>query len=795
MNLNKKDTNLDLMNIDNTFSNENELREEVIRYLNFWPYFVASVVIFLIMAFTYLRYAVYQYETNAIIEIIDEAQDSEMALPTSMTVFNRSMINLENETNILKSFSLHSEVVSQLNSNIRYFTQGNIKTRQDHPDEWFDDYEIKFKFPDNAPEFGKYEIEFVNEKGMKISQYGNNDDFVFSFDDLNTSNINHDLPFDLKINNIRNFSKRILEIGDISSMANYYRARFETVPMGNESDQLLLKIKHQNIKIANEYLNSLLNAFDLDGIKDRQLEYKRTIEFVDNRAKILEKELEVIELKKQDFKKLNNLSDIKVDADNNITQLNAYNKELFDAESQKSLASFLLSSIKENRYDYLPLNIGFENFDLNVIISEFNKIITDRNKFISDAGPNNFFAKSLDSQLDEISKNISNSLKNYLNSLEIQIEILKGKENEFEKVYGNVPENEKILRSIEREQSVKESLFLLMLQKREEAAINFAVVKPTIKVIDYAIANTKPINPNKNFIYFSALFSGLLVPYIFLYARFIFDNKIHNQDQLKKCLYDEISILGQIPFIKDDKELTGAPETRSMLSESVRIIISNLKFKLASLNRKSKSIIVTSSIKGEGKTLISFNIANLLSNSNKVILIGADLRNPQIHKIINKPKEGQGVSDLIYKNDIDNFKDYAIKFGNFDVVLSGTIPPNPTELLSSEIFKKLVNHLKSFYDYIIIDTAPCLLVSDTFEISKFIDSTIYVFRANYTDKKLTDFINDNSSQKKLTNLSVVMNGVGNSASYGYKYAYQYGYQYGYKYGYEYGYKYGYQNQD
>ena len=223
------------------------------------------------------------------------------------------------------------------------------------------------------------------------------------------------------------------------------------------------------------------------------------------------------------------------------------------------------------------------------------------------------------------------------------------------------------------------------------------------------------------------------------------------------------------------------------------MIVANLNFMLFNSDSKLKNnrILVTSSIKGEGKTLVSINFASSLSAKYpKVILLGCDLRNPQLHKFLGLEKSKKGISDIIYRNDL-NWKDLIIKNNKLDILLSGTIPPNPTELLSSDKFKSFIDDISKIYDYIVIDSAPCLLVSDTFEISKLVDNSIYLVRANHTSKDVIPFINETFQQKKLSNINVVFNSVGNSSVYGYKYGYQYGYKYGYKYGYNYGYGYGY----
>ena len=284
---------------------------------------------------------------------------------------------------------------------------------------------------------------------------------------------------------------------------------------------------------------------------------------------------------------------------------------------------------------------------------------------------------------------------------------------------------------------------------------------------------------------------------MFLWLWFFLDNKVHSKEQLEKLINPEIPIIGEIPFINDFDTSQKDFMNRSVISESIRMLISNLRFTTFKdmKSEKGHTIIFTSSIKGEGKTLASvstaMSLANDMSKDKKVVLIGTDLRNPQVHKNFGVEKTQIGLSDLIYKNDYKNFKNYISRFDNLDVLFSGSIPPNPTAMLSSKTFENLIAILKDDYDYIIIDSAPCLLVSDTLQFINFADSVVYLFRSNFTDSKITNYINEIFTEKQIKNLNIVMNAVGNSSAYGYKYGYQYGYKYGYKYSYNYGYGYGY----
>ena len=329
---------------------------------------------------------------------------NQMTLPTALTVFNRSMINLENEINIVNSYSL--QVVSELQSNILFYTVGNIKTSQRYPNDWFEDYEITYKINnEEIVEFSKFEILFEEDK-MIINEYDKSLNLIEIFEFTGTSTLvrEHTLPFDLIINKITDFSQRNLVFTTIPESVKRFRSNFEAAAIGTDSDQLSLKLTHENIKIANDYLTGLMRSFDNDGIVDRQLEYKRTIEFVDKRAKILRDELDVIEKRKEEFKSQNSLSDLKSDADINIKEQFSYNNELFDVESQITLATYLKENLSNIEFDYLPINIGLKDFDINSIISNYNQLVSDRSKYLSEVGPNNYFIKSIEKQIESLRK-------------------------------------------------------------------------------------------------------------------------------------------------------------------------------------------------------------------------------------------------------------------------------------------------------------------------------------------------------------------------------------------------------
>ena len=346
--------------------------------------------------------------------------------------------------------------------------------------------------------------------------------------------------------------------------------------------------------------------------------------------------------------------------------------------------------------------------------------------------------------------------------------------------------------AFERKFLIAENLYLFLLQKREEASISYEATLPDTRVINYAYTDPIAVAPKKSTILLVAAMLGLLLPFGLLYVLKITDSKIHTREDLEKN-FENLDILGEVPYIEDMSLLMTA---RGGFAESARTIRSNISYKLPD-NGDCKIILPTSSIKGEGKTLNAFNMASsYVLSGKKVLLIGADLRNPQIHNILGLTRKSnhKGLSSLLVNSALDP-KEHIFKIKEsteptLDILYSGPIPPNPAELLGSKAFTDLLDLLKNDYDYIFIDSAPLLLVSDSIPLIKYADLVLYTTRADYTDKKIAPFVLKLIKDKEIKNFGLVLNGIKTGArsyyQYGYSYRYSYAYQYNYGYGYGYG---------
>tara|TARA_B100001057_G_scaffold498883_1_gene607488 strand:- start:205 stop:2586 length:2382 start_codon:yes stop_codon:yes gene_type:complete len=768
---------------------------EFFKYFFFWKYFLISIIICFSVAFLFNRYTAKVYTTSAKIQILDKKQNN-LEMPSAEDLFSSSKINLENEIEIIKSSSVFVEVINNLNLNLFVEEVGDIMTSRvlDYP------FKIKTKNTTDSTSNFSYNL-LINEKTLEIINLETNK--TYSFNDLNTFGVKHDLPFDIfQVNKERyktEISKRInsYNINFINSYSLIEELKNDIIvsQVGKESDIIDLTFDNPNPQYSRIVLNEIIDVFNNDGIRDRQLIHKRTIDFVNDRFKYISLELESIELEKKSYKASNNIVDLASNSNIFLEKNLIFEESLFSNENQIFLVRNLLNELKILDFKLLPSNIGIDNIEVNSLVDSYNDLILEKEKLIMSAGPNNPYVKQHNNSIEELRKNIIFSLDSYLSQLNILNDKLKNESKLIKSDVANIPSLEKNLRSIERNQQIKEALFLFLLQKGEEAQVSFAVTEPSIKVVEYARSHENPISPKSKIIYLGALLLGLLIPFIILYLIFLFDNKVHSREDLEKF---SLNILAEIPFfdLPESKKVFINPDDRSIISESFRMLMSNIRY-LQKNDSSSNVILVTSSIKGEGKTLNALNLALSFSSvDKKVLLLGCDLRNPQLHKYLDFDKNVPGIVDFLVDNKIEWRKNILHPFENqtLDILLSGPLPPNPLNLINNQNIDILLKDARKIYDYIIIDSAPTLLVADTqFLISKS-DILIFLTRCNVTDIDVLPHIKKISDESE-TNVGVVLNGVGEKNSYGYSYGYRYGYGYNYKYSYNYGYGYGYSSEE
>ncbi len=759
-----------------------DLREELNKYLRYWPWFIISVLILLLLAFTYLRYATPVYTTSSMILIKDDQSgSSELAALEQLGVTGAGGNSIANEVGILSSRRLMENVVKALNLNIQYTSEGNVKDV-----ELYTNSPIKLtvvslnesqleKLPTTSQRFrvsqlGTSGVLFKPEVGQEVR--GNLDSpidlefatVVVSYRETESAGA----PFDLQV-----------QFLPVAAVANYYRSKLN-INLPDKSASLLQLSMEDNVpQKARDVLNQLVIEYNKDAIADENLVAVNTGEFIQERLDIILEDLDVVEGDIEDFKEERRLTNIESEAELFLSSAQEFETSQREISTQIELANLMLDYVQSTDIDkLLPANLGIDETSVNSLIGEYNALVLERNKLLKGGGAQNPVVIKLESQLEALKSNINQSLVNLRDNLRVtQVDLNR----QAARIDGNirqVPANERQYRVKVRNQEIKEELYLFLLEKREENALKQAIQVPKAKVVDEAYG-AQVISPNRRSIFLGAILGGLLIPFGIIYISRLLNNKIERREDIEKVT-KQIPIVGELPRVAKGESDLITENDRSVLAESFRILTTNLQYLLVNADTDGKGfcIYTTSTVKGEGKTFTSINLAVTLANTGKkVVIIGADLRNPQLQRYDAESKSLLGVSDYLVSNDrkLEDMVHDSKFHPNLKLFLSGSIPPNPSELLRQSKFGRMIEEMREHYDYVIVDTAPSMLVADTFLISKYADLILYVTRAGYTEKKLLNFAVDSQNDGKLHDVSFVINDV-KTANFGYgnKYGYAYG---------------------
>jgi tyrosine-protein kinase Etk/Wzc len=762
-----------------------DLKAEIYKYLAYWKWLVLGIFIGGAVGYLYNRYSIPEYKTEASMLILDDKENNiSSALPSgSGSILTFAENSLDNQIVTLKSKRLVEKVIADLNHNISYFIEGNviksgaykstpIKINFKSPDSLVHKLEANLSVTPISDKEFKLNIERLNyEKTHYLSE-------IIEIEGLKFSIESYDSIQDF------NSAKTVhIQITPLEEVANEYISKLEIGPKGNAKDILSLSMIQKESAKSEDFLNGLMHQFNADGVSDKRQVALSTTEFIQERLELITMELDSVESGKAEFKRKNNFMDVVSGAQEFREKSTGAEQQIFEIETKllivKSVKELVSSS---SDFQLLPVNLGIEG-GMEKLIEDYNSLILERKSLLKNSTEDNPIIKALDSRLVSLKKSLYDNINNGIANLNLRLNELNSLDRSSQNRFSSFPGMEKGMRGIERQQQIKEQLYLFLLQRREEAAIAFAVTSPVAKIIDPAYTFQKPVDPKPSVILIGGIVIGLLVPIIILLGIFLLDTKVHHKGDLHPLLKDT-PFLGEVPKLTKDASDIIQLNDRSPLAESFRILRTNLAYLIKARSEDRGEIIyITSTIKGEGKTFVSYNLARTLATSNKkVLIIGADIRNPKLHRYIDLNMETKGLSDFLYNWDL-NEEDIINQASDsnipVDFILSGTIPPNPAELFMNDRMEILLKRMSKIYDFVIVDTAPTMIVTDTLLISPLADTTLYIIRAGYTEKNMLEFPKELKKQKKLKGLAVILNDVDYSKfSYGAKYGYSYGYGYG-----------------
>ena len=529
-----------------------------------------------------------------------------------------------------------------------------------------------------------------------------------------------------------------------------------------------------------DFVNQLIIAYNRENNNDKNFVALKTEEFIGRRLEKVAAELDEAEEQMAQYKRSAGLTNLSSDAQRVMQGSSEYEKQHAEIVTQMKLISFLHDYVNnpQNKLQPIPANVGLTDQSLTALIERYNELVVERSNLLRTASESNPTVIEITAIADLMASTIKASIGTLQSSFEIRKKDFERQAKKYDSKLDNAPTQEKILAGYERQLEVKSGLYMMLLQKREENSIALAATADNAKIIDAALANDAPVSPNRRMIWLIALAIGTAFPIAIIYLLELFRYKIEGRNDLEKLT--KLPVLGDVPVSNGTKNGTHnivvSENSNDLMAETFRGIRTNLQFILDSPDKKI--IQFTSSTAGEGKTFVSSNLAvSMALLGKKVLLVGLDIRKPRLAEMFDLADRRKGIT-LFLSGDANNrtgLFEQIMPSGvneNLDILPAGIIPPNPAELLSRKNLDRAMDYLKEVYDYIILDTAPVGLVTDTLIMSRVTDATVYICRADYTPKSNMELVNSLCKEGKLKNLSIVLNGIDMSKK---KYGYYYGY--------------------
>lgn len=761
--------------------------EMLYKYLSYLSFFVVTFVLAWLVATWYIRYQPRVYMASARVLVKNDEKSGGISGSSDLidAAMYGSRANIDNEIELIKARSVIYRAIERTRLNIRYFNQGNIRTSELYTDAPFRLTTLK-----TGDSTAGFTLTLSNLTATGATMHPGKEKA-----EANGIAIKWGVPF------VYDAGWQLVINREPAAYNNetFYQVRWEPVeqttgevssnlivsPLSQRTTIISLALRGSHPRRSADILNAIVDSYKAVNLEEKNKVANNTIQFIDQRLIIVTQELSGVESNLEKYRTEHKIVDVNSQLSLFMGNYSAADQAIVTLEIKKQIIGMLESFINDpaNTDRLIPNSLGVDNGTLSTLISKYNELILRKEREKPLQAPQSLVMADINTQLQETRHSIQEGIAISKKQLQSELATMQGRSSLFQQQIGAIPAKERALKEISRQQNIKEGLFLYLLQKREETAITSASTTSTYEQIDRATYSSAPIEPNARKIRMFAIILGLLIPVGLIYLIDLLNDKVTTREDITKRT--DTPITGEIGHSRDAQLLVVADKSRSIIAEQFRIVRTNLQFLLGG----NKTVLVTSSVSGEGKSFISMNLAAVMAISGKkVALLEFDLRKPHIVKEIGFERKTRGISNYLagQTQNLEELYYTMDAYPSLHIYGCGPVPPNPAELMLRPQMVSFFNVLKESYDLIIIDSAPVGMVSDSFTLNEYTNATLYVVRQRYTLKKQIDFVNDIFKNNKLNNMGLVINDVKVGGRYGY-YGYGNGYGYGYRYGYGYGY--------
>ncbi|GAA4400290.1 tyrosine-protein kinase [Nibrella viscosa] len=727
-------------------------------YLKYWRWFVFSLLIALLAGYVYLLYATPLYKVQSSLLIKDENKGiSEENVLKELDFFTPKRV-IENEVEILRSYTLMEKVVTQLGLNVRYFRKGSFKNQ-----EIYDGSPIRLELEDPLPP--AYEkaipVEFVSASTLRL------DNKTYPLNQLVST------PYGrLKFVATRPFSDTtqavIIKIDPLAETVQDYIKRLGVEPSSKASTVLLLSLEDAVPKKGTDILNHLIDSYNAAAVEDKNRIVANTLQFIEARLKLVSGELSTVEKDIESYKSAEGITDMSAEAQVLLSKVEQNDAQLSQTNIQlgalADIERYVLNSgaAKGN----IPATLGLSDPVLVGLIGKLTELELQRDAMARTTSEGNPLLRALEDQLTATKTNIYETIQNLKKILNGTRQQLMATNGRFESMIRSVPRKERALMDITRQQSIKNHLYTYLLQKREETALSYAATVADSRTIDKARSGSKPVKPVKPLIMLLFACAGLILPIVGITLRDLLNKRVAERTDIDDAT--NAPVIGEIANVRHKNPIVVAGNDRTAVSEQIRALRTNLQFLRSGSN--NMVLLITSSISGEGKSFVAVNLgASLALIKRPTVILEMDLRRPTLHTKLGLPVQTGLSNYLVGQAELDDILVPIPGYNNYWLIPCGPIPPNPTELLTSPRLEELFLKLRELFDFVLVDAPPVGLVTDAQIIGEHTDATLYMIRYNVTPKQALRNIETLYREQRLRKLSLVLNSVEQESMYGYGY--------------------------